>query len=240
MTDENGSTVYGSCIVFYEKLTFKLHEPVNKTIQEWVTANIPPSTVEYAQHLQEKIKAEQEKLAQAKKDYLSGAIEEQVKACQENIDLYRELLEPVKMGICDAQQIWVPKSIGLLGRMPWIDLYGDWLRIVLDNVVGVSGYRHDKPTIDIKRYIKIFGIKKKVNLSIGTSAIVNLIDEVPLPPPGRFEIGLTINSRPLFFSRPPINQVPILKNVSKTIMTTRTNIQSSFHSIHYFALYHPI
>ncbi|KAG0978111.1 hypothetical protein G6F29_009558 [Rhizopus arrhizus] len=196
MTDENGSTVYGSCIVFYEKLTFKLHEPVNKTIQEWVTANISPSTVEYAQHLQEKIKAEQEKLAEAKKDYLSGAIEEQVKACQENIDLYKELLEPVKMGICDAQQIWVPKSIGLLGRMPWIDLYGDWLRIVLDNVVGVSGYRHDKPTIDIK------------------SAIVNLIDEVPLPPPGRFEIGLTINSRPLFFSRPPINQVPILKNFS--------------------------
>lgn len=47
------------------------------------------------------------------------------------------------------------------------------------------------------------------------SAIVNLIDEVPLPPPGRFEIGLTINSRPLFFSRPPINQVPILKNVNK-------------------------
>ncbi len=91
--------MYGSCIVFYEKLTFKLHEPVNKTIQEWVTANISPSTVEYAQHLQEKIKAEQEKLAEAKKDYLSGAIEEQVKACQENIDLYKELLEPVKMGI---------------------------------------------------------------------------------------------------------------------------------------------
>lgn len=42
---------------------------------------------------------------------------------------------------------------------------------------------------------------------------MNLIDEVPLPPPGRFEIGLSINQRPLFFSRPPINEVPILKNV---------------------------
>jgi hypothetical protein len=44
--------------------------------------------------------------------------------------------------------------------------------------------------------------------------VINLIEEVPLPPPGRFEIGLTINSRPLFFSRPPINQVPLLKNVN--------------------------
>lgn len=46
------------------------------------------------------------------------------------------------------------------------------------------------------------------------STVINLIEEVPLPPPGRFEIGLTINTRPLFFSRPPINQVPILKNVN--------------------------
>jgi hypothetical protein len=43
--------------------------------------------------------------------------------------------------------------------------------------------------------------------------VINLIEEVPLPPPGRFEIGLTINRKPLFFSRPPINEVPILKNV---------------------------
>ncbi|CAO3682152.1 unnamed protein product [Rhizopus stolonifer] len=198
MTDENGSTVYGSCNIFYERLTFKLHKAVDQTIEEWVKANIPTSTIEYAQHLQEKINAERKGAEEARRDILSGPqnIEERVRSCQENIDLYMELLEPVKMAVCAAKDIWVPKSIGLLGRMPWIDLYGDWLRIVLDNVVGVSGYRHNTPLIDIE------------------SAIVNLIDEVPLPPPGRFEIGLTINSRALFFSRPPINQVPILKNFS--------------------------
>lgn len=209
MTDENGATVNGTCVVFYEKLADSLKAPVNKAIQEWIKSNMPVSSVEYAQHLQSKIKLEMMGLEQAKKDHAQSNIgltkedslrqaaetEERIKTCQENIDLYKELLEPVKMGVCTADEVWVPKSIGLLGRMPWIDLYGDWIRILLDNIVGVGGHKNGKPTIDIE------------------SAIINLIEEVPLPPPGRFEIGLTINQRPLFFSRPPINQVPLLKNV---------------------------
>ena len=208
MTDENGTTVYGTCVVFYERLTDKLKEPVNKAIQEWIKTNMAVSTVEYAHHLQGKINVELEALEQAKKEHaqllgLSKAetlkkgadIEERIRTCHENIDLYKELMEPVKMGVCTADDIWVPKSIGLLGKMPWINLYVDWIRILLDNIVGVGGHRKLKPTIDIE------------------STVINLIEEVPLPPPGRFEIGLTINQRPLFFSRPPINEVPILKNV---------------------------
>ncbi|KAI8047466.1 hypothetical protein BDF21DRAFT_441699 [Thamnidium elegans] len=182
MTDENGATVYGSCVVFYEKLTDNLKESVNKAIQEWVKTNMSFSSIEYSQHL----KADSARQA--------SELEERIKTCQENIELYKELLEPVKMGVCTAEEVWVPKSIGLLGRMPWINLYGDWIRILLDNIVGVGGHKNGKPTIDIE------------------STVINLIEEVPLPPPGRFEIGLTINGRPLFFSRPPINEVPILKN----------------------------
>jgi hypothetical protein len=40
MTDETGSTVYGSCIVFYEKLPEKLKDPVNKSISEWKKSNM--------------------------------------------------------------------------------------------------------------------------------------------------------------------------------------------------------
>lgn len=201
MTDENGATVYGTCVVFYERLADRLKEPVDKAIGEWVKSNMPLSTVEYAQHLQGKINQEKMELEKAKKNdeqMMRNQVEERIRTCQENIELYKELLEPVKMGVCKAEDVWVPKSIGLLGRMPWINLYGDWIRILLDNIVGVGGHRNTKPTIDIE------------------STIINLIEEVPLPPPGRFEIGLTINRKPLFFSRPPINQVPILKNVNKS------------------------
>ncbi|CEP14755.1 hypothetical protein [Parasitella parasitica] len=211
MTDENGATVYGTCVVFYEKLADRLKEPVNNAIQEWVKANMSTSSVEYAQHLQGKLDMERAELEEAKKDQtlmtvgLSKQekdghlleIEERIRTCLENMGLYKELLEPVKMGVCTADDVWVPKCIGLLARMPWMDLFSDWIRILLDNIVGVGGHRNSiKPTIDIE------------------TTVINLIEEVPLPPPGRFEIGLTINKRPLFFSRPPINQVPILKNFS--------------------------
>lgn len=165
MTDENGSTVYGTCVVFYEKLTDKLKAPVNDAIQEWVKSNMAQSTIEYSQHLVGKIDLEKAALEQAKRDHaqltvgLSRAdtvhqateIEERIRTYQENIGLYKELLEPVKMGVCTADDIWVPKSIGLLGRMPWMNLYGDWIRILLDNIVGVEGHRNAKPTIDIER-----------------------------------------------------------------------------------------
>lgn len=215
MTDENGATVYGTCVVFYEKLTDKLKEPVNNAIKEWVKANMATSTVEYSQHLQGKIEFEKLQLEEAKKDQAQMTvglskqekdrhlleIEERIRTCHENIGLYKELLEPVKMGVCTADDVWVPKSIGLLGKLPWMDLFSDWIRILLDNIVGVGGHRNNaKPTIDIE------------------TTVINLIEEVPLPPPGRFEIGLTINKRPLFFSRPPINQVPILKNVSALLL----------------------
>jgi hypothetical protein len=166
MTDENGATVYGTCVVFYERLTDKLKEPVNEAIQEWVKSNMAKSTVEYSHHLLGKIKLEKLALEQAKNDHAqmtvgltraetlrqTAEIEERIRTCQENIGLYKELLDPVKMGICTADEVWVPKSIGLLGRMPWINLYGDWIRILLDNIVGVGGHRNAKPTIDIERY----------------------------------------------------------------------------------------
>ncbi|KAF7726210.1 hypothetical protein EC973_009008 [Apophysomyces ossiformis] len=210
MTDDSGEIIYGSCIVFYEPLAPKLRESVNQAIKEWVKANMSSSTVEYAQHLQAKILQEQQKLEEYRTELASlmtvsttasvqakrEELEELIRTSHENMELYKELVEPVKMAICDAEQIWVPKSVGILGRLPWHDLYGDWLRIMLDSVVGVRGRKKHGSTLNIE------------------SVVYNFIREVPLPPPGRFEIGLTINQRPLFFSRPPINQVPLLKNFS--------------------------
>lgn len=186
--------------------------------------------MEYAQHLKTKITDEQKALAEHNSQLASlrtktttadieqqrEELEELVRSAQENISLYRELLEPVKMGVCEARNIWVPKSIGLLGRMPWIDLYGDWLRILLDGSMGVRGHRHQGPSVNIERYTLNFLslLHTQANSIHCVSAVYNIIREVPLPPPGRFEIGLTINRRSLFFSRPPVNEVPLLKNVS--------------------------
>ena len=40
MTDENGSTINGTCVIFYERLAERLVEPVNEAIQDWVKENM--------------------------------------------------------------------------------------------------------------------------------------------------------------------------------------------------------
>ena len=40
MTDENGSTINGTCVIFYERLAERLIEPVNEAIQDWVNENM--------------------------------------------------------------------------------------------------------------------------------------------------------------------------------------------------------
>ncbi|KAF8926588.1 hypothetical protein BGZ58_011066 [Dissophora ornata] len=43
--------------------------------------------------------------------------------------------------------------------------------------------------------------------------VKNLIHEVNLPPFGKLEVGITINDRVIYASRPAVNRVPIVKNV---------------------------
>ncbi|KAI8335808.1 AEX-3 domain-containing protein [Chlamydoabsidia padenii] len=210
MTDDSGSTRYGTCCVFYEPLPDELMEPVDEALQFWINHCMTNSTVEYGKHLKEKIEHEllqQEKYNMELASWTGKSttaeilerrneLEEQIRMSWESLALYTELLEPVKLSTCTAKQIWVPKSVGVLGRMPWLELYGDWIKILLDSVVGVRGKKNKDFSIDVG------------------SAIANLINEVPVPPPGRFEIGLSINDRSLYISRPAMNEVPLLKNFS--------------------------
>ncbi|KAF9359753.1 hypothetical protein BGX26_011526 [Mortierella sp. AD094] len=46
------------------------------------------------------------------------------------------------------------------------------------------------------------------------SYVKNLIHEVNLPPFGKVEIGITLNNRMIYASRPALNSVPIVKNFS--------------------------
>ncbi|ORZ15755.1 AEX-3 domain-domain-containing protein [Absidia repens] len=210
MTDDTGSTRYGTCCVFYEPLLDNLVDSVDDALKQWIDNNMTTSTVEYGKHLQEKIEHEQNQLEQCISTLVSetnqssslvdmewrNELEEQIRMSRESLALYNELLEPVKLAVCTSKQIWVPKSVGVLGRMPWLDLYGDWIKILLDSVVGVRGKKNKDFSVDIG------------------SAVANLIHEVPVPPPGRFEIGLNINNRSLYISRPAMNEVPLLKNFS--------------------------
>ncbi|KAI8066903.1 AEX-3 domain-containing protein [Gongronella butleri] len=201
MTDDVGTTIYGTCCIFYEPVSEKFKPQVNDILQSWVHDNVPTSTVEYARHLLEKMRVENDKLQALQAGGGGGhgvddEDEDVLRTCKENLALYRELLEPVKRSVCDADHLWIPRAVGLLGRMPWLEFYGDWIKILLDSVVGVRGKKNTPLSLDVP------------------STVHYLLNQVPIPPPGRFEIGLAINDRPLFISRPAMNEVPILKNFS--------------------------
>ncbi|CAO3621225.1 unnamed protein product [Cunninghamella blakesleeana] len=205
ITGDSGSTLYGTCCIFYELLPDNLVKSVDDSLKDWMNKNIPSSTIEYAKHLQEKLEIEKFQVDeyQVELSNLSNndtdrmnELEEQIRHSFETLNLYKELLEPIKLAICKPQNIWVPKSIGLLGRLPWLDFYSDWTKILLDSVVGVRGKKNNELSVDVK------------------CAIENVLFHIPLPPPGRFEIGFTINSKPIYISRPAMNEVPVLKNFS--------------------------
>ena len=43
--------------------------------------------------------------------------------------------------------------------------------------------------------------------------VINLIHEVPIPPPGKLEVAIHIEGLTLHCSRPPVNSFSVLKNV---------------------------
>lgn len=114
------------------------------------------STREYAQHLQEKIDVELEQLKEQRQKQIQLAhlqttswiqeerdeVEEMLRVTQEKIVLYRELLEPVKLANFKPDECWIPKSVGTITQFPWFELMSDWIRIVVDAVIGVKGKRN--------------------------------------------------------------------------------------------------
>ncbi|KAI8576404.1 hypothetical protein K450DRAFT_257121 [Umbelopsis ramanniana AG] len=210
-TDEDGNKKYGTCVTFYERLPKSLYEDIKACVANWVKGNMSSSTREYAQHLKEKIDVELDQLKEHRQRQIQLAhlqttswiqeerdeVEELLRVTQEKILLYRELLEPVKLANFKPEECWIPKSVGVITQLPWFELMSDWIRIVVDAIIGVKGKRNPQA--------------KKFSLE---NAIYNLIHELRIPPRGIYEIGITINERILYLNRPSFNDIPILKNFS--------------------------
>lgn len=99
--------------------------------------------------------------------------------------------------------MFLPKAIGLLSRHAFYDFFRDYLcQLVWSSTRGLS--------LPLERYI------------------VNLTQEVPLPPRGKIEVAVTIDTMRLFCSRPPLNTSSLMKNV-RTCFLIVVVFFSSFH-----------
>ncbi|KAJ1550088.1 hypothetical protein HK096_008806, partial [Nowakowskiella sp. JEL0078] len=119
---------------------------------------------------------------------------------EEKVALYKDLLAPMRNTVfADPEKIFKPHSIGLLSRWPWYDVMKDWLCEILRLVRGEIDDELEKAGkihLPFERYI------------------INLLHEVPLPPPGKLELCINIGRLNLYCSRPPVNTISTLQNFS--------------------------
>lgn len=143
------------------------------------------SDLEYLNYIRDQIQAHQSQLTLAGQDpVLKTLLEEKIK-------LYQDLLVPFQTNVCvEFQHLWVPRALCLVSHWPIFDLMEDYLKSLYWGLMDNNG--------------TAFSLE---------SCLVNLIQEISLPPAGRKEILLQAPLKELFFHRPPPNHLPTLKNV---------------------------
>ncbi|RIA95154.1 AEX-3 domain-containing protein [Glomus cerebriforme] len=207
MTQEDGSQRYGVCLTTFEPIPDDLFEELYEQQKTWREAKMSLSEIEYAEHLNEKIRIERKRMETARaKILLQGLksskeleeIEKEKIDATEKLALYNELLQPIKLGVLDKSNLWIPKCIGIVSHLPWHDVLKDWLcAVVMPMIEGLKEKNETiKSLIPLERYI------------------VNLVHEIPLPPPGKLQVALSVNDLTFFCTRPALNQMPIMKDFS--------------------------
>lgn len=109
------------------------------------------------------------------------------------IDIYQNMLAPFMMLVAQSEYIYVPDCIGLQSHWPFYDVFKDWLCSLTRVLINQCDANNVSTSIE--------------------RCVINLIHEVPLPPPGKLEISIHLEGMDFFCSRPPVNSLGGLKNV---------------------------
>ena len=52
---------------------------------------------------------------------------------EETIQCLEEIIAPLRSTVLvEAEGLWVPSCVGIIGRWPWFDLFKDWLCLLVD------------------------------------------------------------------------------------------------------------
>ncbi|KAJ3390675.1 hypothetical protein HDU92_000343 [Lobulomyces angularis] len=196
ITEGMGTKIYGVCVTIYEKVQQNLLLQLEDAIAKWKEENAPSIAFEYITGLGPKIDYERETIAEARKNN-DPDLKEIEESAQERIHFFNNLMRPYQDTLLlDKENIFEPKTIGVTSHWPWHDLLKDWLCELVR--LTKESYHQNSPVLiaPIERYI------------------VNLIYEIPLPPPGKLEVSISIGKTKLYCSRPPVNNISVVQNMS--------------------------
>ncbi|KAF9351173.1 hypothetical protein BGX26_010761 [Mortierella sp. AD094] len=207
MTQETGNRSYAMCVTLYERLPKSMQQQFDVLCQRWTRSQMTESEVEYVKVLKSKINTEKSQL-QSLRDRLReertlGRLQlildfkREIVETEEKLSLLEDQMKPWEKLFVEAEDVWIPRCVGLVSAVPYHYLLRDWLLAV---VVACSG-GIDHPgmslsSLRLERYVR------------------NIIHDVSVPPFGKLEIAITVNNRLIYASRPALNSVPIVKNFS--------------------------
>ncbi|KAJ3413960.1 hypothetical protein HDV05_007249 [Chytridiales sp. JEL 0842] len=203
ITEETGAKSYGVCVTIYEKLHPNIQHQLEVLLDDWKSECIATSDIEYMQHIQSQLAANQETILKAKSGIHDPRFGDEdtaeiIAMAEEKVALFRELLRPMQATILvDAEHCYAPRTIGLISHWPWHDVFVDWLREMLRVVGGV--------------YDDVSAMTSPWRAPL-ERCLINIVHEIPLPPPGRVELSISVGQLRLFCSRPAVNSIQALQN----------------------------
>ncbi|KAK5822723.1 AEX-3 domain-containing protein [Linnemannia elongata] len=207
MTQETGNRSYAMCVIMYERMPTTMYRQFEYLCQKWTKNRLSESEMEYVKATKAKITREKSLLRtlneRLREERTLGRgsriiqIKRDIADSEEKLSLLQDQMEPWKRMFVDAGDAWIPRCVGLVSALPYHYLLRDWLLgVVIACSGGVDHPGMSLSSLPLERYVK------------------NIIHEVGVPPFGKMEIGITINNRMIFATRPALNSVPIVKNFS--------------------------
>lgn len=194
--------------------------------------------MEYAKAIKTKISREKELLRELRARFQEEKtlgrknrlieLQREIIDSEEKLYLLEDQMKPWRRLFVEAEDVWMPRCIGLVSSIPYHYLLRDWLLAVV--VACSGGVEHpgmSLTSLRLERYESfLFSSADFCSLLLGCfshypflhvsppfSYVRNIIHDVNVPPFGKLEIGITINNRLIYASRPALNSVPIVKNV---------------------------
>ncbi|KAI8909818.1 uDENN domain-containing protein, partial [Gorgonomyces haynaldii] len=195
VTSESGSKMYGVAMVIYVKPNPDQQKQMEQWIEAWRSEHMDDSHLLMIQEIQTKMAMEKEQLLKLKSGQIhldEEEMKEQMDLIHENIHLYEEMMSPLQPFTFTSENLYVGTAIGVLSQFPFYDFFKDWL-CKLHNQMETE-------------------IQTGVISTIVERCAINLVSEIPMPPPGRLEIAVHLGASNFYVHRPPVNAISSIKN----------------------------
>lgn len=218
MTNGDSSKLYGITMVVWLPLNSTAAEGLEHQCEEWRRNHMNPEERELASSLGERLALERAKLSQllAKLPTVQPdsdereALDEEIGAVEEKIQLMTDLLRPVRHGaaskiegLTDGESgLWIPRAYGVMGRDASLTpLWKEWLKAIVVPMTNGAVLRvpPSSPRVGMWQPLERY--------------VVNLCAEALSPITSITQVELAVRELRMYARKEALNEIPGSRNI---------------------------